>query len=131
LEASLSSILGEACPESCTADCPNMDLRGRCILFVGGHPSQCSHFRHLVEQYNGRFIHHDGGREDGHFKLGSNLSQADAVLCPLDAISHDAMNWIKQHCEYNSKQLVMMPRSSLSAFVKGLKDVRGRQFPAL
>jgi hypothetical protein len=122
LEASLSSLLGEACQESCT-DCPNMDLCGRCILFVGGRPSQSSHFRHLVEQYNGRFIHHDGVREDGHFKLGSNLSQADAVFCPLDAISHDAMNWIKRHCEYNSKQLVMMPRSSLSAFVKGLNDV--------
>jgi len=118
LEQHLSTL---TCPESCDPNCPN--LCGRCILFVGGRPSQCSHFRHLVEQYNGRFIHHDGVREDGHSKLGANLSQADAIFCPLDAISHDAMNWIKRHCEHNTKQLVMMPHSSLSAFVKGLNEV--------
>jgi len=125
LEAILSRLLTANCPESCTMDqnCPNMDFCGRCILLVGGRTGLCNHFRHLVEQYNGHFIYHDGGREDGSFKLGSTLSQADAVLCPLDCISHEAMNRIKRHCECNTKQLVMMPRASLSAFVKGLNEV--------
>lgn len=125
LEASLSRLLTANCPESCTMDanCPNMDLCGRCILFVGGRTGLCNHFRHLVEQYNGHFIYHDGGREDSSFKLDSTLSQADAVLCPLDCISHKAMNRIKRHCAHNIKQLVMMPRASLSAFVKGLNEV--------
>jgi len=125
LETSLSRLLNANCPESCTIDesCPNRDLCGRCILLVGGYTGLCKHFRHLVEQYNGHFIYHDGGREDGSFKLGSTLSQADAVLCPLDCISHEAMNRIKHHCEHNTKQLVMMPHASLSAFVKGLNEV--------
>jgi hypothetical protein len=125
LEASLGRFLNSTCPDSCTMEenCPNMDLNGRCILFVGGRTRLCSHFRNLVEQYNGHFIHHDGGQEDGTFKLGSTLSQADAVLCPLDCISHEAMDRIKSHCKHNTKKLVMMPRASLSAFVKGLNEV--------
>jgi len=127
LELSLSRVLSADCSKSCSVDqkksCTNTDLCGRCILFVGGRTAQSKHFRHLVEQYNGRFIYHDGGRDDGSFRLGSILSQADAVLCPLDCISHDAMNKIKRYCEHNTKQLVMMPRSSLSAFVKGLNEV--------
>lgn len=125
LEATLSNLLGMECPESRTEskDCPNKDLCGRCILLVGGRTSLSRHFSHLVEEYNGHFIHHDGGREEGHFKLESTLSKADAVLCPLDCISHEAMNKIKRYCSNNTKQLVMMPRASLSAFVNGLNEV--------
>ena len=119
LEASLSNL----CSDTCTQDCPNKDLCGRYILFVGGRTNLCRHFDSMVKQYNGNFIYHDGGREDGDFKLESNLAKADAILCPLDCISHEAMNKIKRYCENNTKELVMMPRASLSAFVNGLNQV--------
>jgi hypothetical protein len=122
LETSLSHLLNTKCSEcSECKNCPN--LCGRSILFVGGRKNMSRHFNHLVEQYNGNFIYHDGGREESHFKLESNLCQADAVLCPLDCISHDAMNKVKRYCKHNAKQLVMMPRASLSAFVNGLNEV--------
>jgi hypothetical protein len=120
LEAYLAYLLSESCT---TENCPNKDLCGRRILFVGGRASQCEHFRRLVEQYNGYFLYHDGGREESHSKLESTLCQADAVLCPLDCISHDAMSRVKRYCEHNLKPLVMMPHASLSAFVKGLTEV--------
>jgi len=122
LETSLSHLLNTECSECLGCkNCPN--LCGRCILFVGGRKGISRHFNHLVEQYNGHFIYHDGGREESHFKLESNLCQADAVLCPLDCISHEAMNKVKRYCKHNAKQLVMMPRASLSAFVNGLNEV--------
>ncbi len=107
------------------ASCPNSnpDLCGRCVLYIGGRSSQYSHFRQLVEQQNGTFIHHDGGREDGHQKLASIVSKADVVLCPLDCVSHNAMNAVKRHCQNNTKQLVFIPHASLSAFSKGLDEV--------
>ncbi len=127
LEASLSRLLSQNYQGTCGANgsqaCPNTDLCGRCILYVGGKTGQCAHFRALVERHNGRFIHHDGGREDGRLRLGSILSQADAVLCPLDCVSHDAVNRVKRFCERHTKPLVLLPRSSLSAFAWGLNEV--------
>ena len=126
LENTLSAFLGnqQDGAENC-ASCPNSnpDLCGRCVLYIGGRSGQYSHFRQLVEQQNGTFIHHDGGREDGHQKLASIVSKADVVLCPLDCVSHTAMNVVKRHCQNNTKQLVFIPHASLSAFSKGLGEV--------
>ena len=125
MEAALDKILSpdcQACEEQdrCAS---NKDLCGRCILYVGGRTRQCARFRVLVEQQNGRFIHHDGGLHDGPSRLNSILPQADIVLCPLDCVSHDAANRVKQFCKYNGKKLILLPRSSLAAFVQGLNDI--------
>ncbi len=127
LEQSLERLLAGDCPAPCMAGegggCPHLDLCGRRILYVGGRQAQCTHFRALVERLNGEFIHHDGGREDGRLRLGSVLPRADAVFCPLDCISHDAMNRVKRFCERHAKRLVLLPRASLSAFARGLEEV--------
>lgn len=127
LELNLANLLEPDCGETCGLDGQEqgnkLDLCGRCILYVGGRSKQCHHFRRLTEQYNGRFIHHDGGLEDGDQRLSSILSQADTVMCPLDCISHDAMNKVKRHCHNTTKPLVVLPHSSLSAFTKGLSDI--------
>lgn len=101
----------------------DINLCGQCVLFVGGRSGQCSHFRDLVESNNGRFLHHDGGREDSPQRLGSILPQADVVLCPIDCVSHDAVHRIKRFCSDHAKQLVFMQRASLSAFTQSLKQV--------
>ncbi len=100
--------------------CHKIDLAGRCILYVGGRNRLCTHFRTLVEQQNGRFIHHDGGREENPQRLDALLSHVDAVLCPMDCISHDAVNRIKRNCKRNGKHFSLLPHASLSAFTKGV-----------
>jgi len=100
-----------------------IDLCGQCILYVGGRSNLCTHYRAFVEMVNGEFIHHDGGREESSDRLNSTLSQADIIVCPLDCVSHKAVHAIKKHCEVNTKPLVYMPRSSMSAFTKALSDV--------
>ncbi|VAW83694.1 hypothetical protein MNBD_GAMMA16-1199 [hydrothermal vent metagenome] len=99
-----------------------IDLFGHCILYVGGRNRLCAHFRTLVEQQNGRFIHHDGGREESPHRLDSLLSQVDAVLCPLDCVSHDAVHRIKRDCKRYGKHLTLLSQSSLSAFAKGVHE---------
>ena len=111
---------------SCAQDTQSdalFDLCGRCVLVVGGRTGQCEHFRKLVEQHNGRFIHHDGGREHSRQQLAITLQQADAVFCPLDNISHDAINRVKRYCKHTTKRVVFMPRSSLSSFAESLRQV--------
>jgi len=100
--------------------CQKIDLAGRCILYVGGRNRLCTHFRTLVEQQNGRFIHHDGGREENPQRLDALLSHVDAVLCPMDCISHDAVSRIKRNCKRNGKHFSLLPHASLSAFTKGV-----------
>jgi hypothetical protein len=125
LEATLEGLLPSDCStctdrEGCFTD---INLSGRCILYVGGRARQCGRFRALVERQNGRFIHHDGGLHDGRLRLGSILPQADVVLCPLDCVSHDAASRVKQFCKRHGKRLVLLPRSSLAAFTRGLNEL--------
>ncbi len=100
-----------------------VNLCGRCILYVGGRDRLCARFRQLVEGNNGRFLHHDGGLHEGRLRLGSLLPQADAVLCPLDCVSHDASKRIRQFCKRHGKKLVLLPRCSLAAFARGLSEL--------
>jgi hypothetical protein len=126
LEATLEKILTPDCSHCSTQEaCLNesINLAGRCILYVGGRNRLCAHFRALVERQNGQFIHHDGGLQDGRLHLASILPQADAVLCPLDCVSHDAVRRVKRFCHRYSTPLILLHRDSLSAFVKGLAEV--------
>ncbi|VAX11200.1 Membrane protein involved in colicin uptake [hydrothermal vent metagenome] len=125
LEVTLEKLLLPDCTQCengsfCNRD---IDLCGRCILYVGGRNRLCAHFRALVERQNGCFIHHDGGQEESSHRLESLLSGADAVLCPLDCVSHDAVHRIKRDCKRQGKRLLLLPKSSLSSFTKGLHEL--------
>lgn len=127
LESTLERLLSPRSENDADATvCASPDLVGRCVLYVGGRHGQCMHFRELVERRNGRFIYHDGGREDARAQLWDVVRQADAVLCPLDCVSHDAVHRIKRFCERNTKPLVLLPRASLAAFNCGLNTVASR-----
>lgn len=123
LERLLESPGADIDDADATVDATSADLVGRCVLYVGGRQSLCAHFRELVERRNGRFIYHDGGREDARAQLWDVVQQADAVFCPLDCVSHDAVHRIKRFCERNTKPLVLLPRASLAAFNRGLNAV--------
>ncbi|MFP3874263.1 MAG: DUF2325 domain-containing protein [Thiohalophilus sp.] len=125
LENTLERLVTPECGpcEDHTHCTTTIDLCGRCILYVGGRSRQCANFRSLVERHNGRFIHHDGGLDDGKLRLQSILSQADTVLCPLDCVSHDAAQRVKYHCKRFDKRLVFLRQSSLAAFNRALNEL--------
>jgi hypothetical protein len=125
LENTLQQVLTPDCDHceksgNCSKD---LDLCNRRVLFVGGRNRQCARFRALVEQRNGEFIHHDGGLEESRQRLAILLARADMVLCPLDCISHDAMNRIKRDCKRSGTPFQILPQSSLAAFTRGLQEV--------
>ncbi len=129
VEQTLKNLLSEHSVDSKNNDdrSGDIDLCNRCILFVGGRNRQCAHFRTLVEQLNGRFLHHDGGLEESPQRLTSLVARSDAVLCPLDCISHDAMNRIKRDCKHQGKPLQFLRQSSLATFTHGLHLVATEQ----
>jgi hypothetical protein len=122
LERFTQSLTRE-CVQDCTADCPRFDLCHRRILYVGGRPGLGPHLRQLVEQANGEFLYHDGGREEADGALAALLPGADAVLCPVDCVSHSAMQRIKRICKQQAKPFLVLRSASLSAFVRGLQQL--------
>jgi len=105
------------------AACPAMDLCGRRIIYVGGGARLMPHLQALVERANGIFIHHDGGVEENSKRLGDVLARGDAVLCPVDCVSHGACQTAKRVCKQRSKAFVPLRRSGLSSFVNGLRTI--------
>jgi hypothetical protein len=100
-----------------------IDLCGKRILYVGGRSTLTPHLRSLVEAHNGRFDHHDGGKEDNRAGLHCTLMGADMVFCPVDCISHDACRRVKRHCRQQAKQFIPLRSSGLSTFAAGLRRV--------
>jgi hypothetical protein len=111
-------------------DCPEKRLSenslcGRAILYVGGHSHLVQHYRKLVENKGGTFLYHDGGQQDNPRRLSALLLQADAVCCPLDCVSHDAMLRIKRDCRHTQIKQHLMRSAGLSSFARVLGYLAG------
>ena len=102
---------------------PLLDLGGRRIAYLGGRAGLIGHFRALIRRSNGELIHHDGGVDDSAGRLGRILGQADAVLCPVDCVSHGACLRAKRFCKRAAKPFVPLRSAGLSSFVGGLRLV--------
>lgn len=117
----------ERCAPNCDAlaagDCPGPDLCGRRILYVGGRERQLAHFRALVARRNGELLHHDGGRHESSAHLDALIRSADAVLCPIECVSHDACRRIKRLCKRERKPFVPLRSASLTGFADGLRTI--------
>lgn len=113
----------ESCLDQNTEHCPGPDLCGQKVLYVGGQRKMIPHYKRLVENHGGRFIHHDGGKEVARAMLPKMLATADVVLCPVDCVSHDACICVKKICKQYQKPFVLMRSSGLSSLVKGIGDI--------
>jgi hypothetical protein len=111
------------CEKAGTPDCPGPDLCGKRILYVGGRHNLVQHYRQVVEHRGGEFIHHDGGVEQTRQVLPKMLSGVDAVLCPVDCVSHDACQCVKEVCKYTMKPCMFLRSSGLSSLVKSLMEL--------
>jgi hypothetical protein len=80
------------------ADIRAVPATGLTFLYVGGRPSQVGRLRRLAERAGAVFLYHDGGLEEREGLLPGLVSRADAVLFPVDCISHTAMLLVKRLC---------------------------------
>ncbi|NLZ17165.1 MAG: DUF2325 domain-containing protein [Desulfobulbaceae bacterium] len=112
-----------SCEQCGTDACPGVNLCGKTVLYVGGHHKMVPHYRRVVEEAGGSFLHHDGGVESARSLLPSMLSSADAVMCPIDCVSHDACVCVKKMCKRLSKPCVLMRSSGLSSLARGLDEL--------
>ena len=106
------------------AHVPKCNLFGKCILYIGGRESNICRMCDLVGKMNGRLIHHDGGREDSLAKLQGAISSADAVIFPVDCVSHSSALEAKKLCKKMVKPFMPIRSSSLSSLVTGLAEFK-------
>lgn len=124
LRLTASTDATSSLPSNQTATlCPQSSLpcENRCLLYVGGRVRLCRYYRALAEQNGWSFIHHDGGLEAGLSRLAAVLTRADTVICPVDCVSHGAMQRVRHFCKQSPTQLVLLRSASLSAFAKALE----------
>jgi Uncharacterized protein conserved in bacteria (DUF2325) len=112
LEATLSVEQGDGPP-------PRLDLT---LLYIGGQPARIGHLRALAEEAGAAFLYHDGGVEERGGLLPGLVSRADAVLFPVDCVSHAAMLRVKRLCRQAGKKFVPLRSAGLTPFCAALKD---------
>lgn len=101
---------------------PNIDLKGRRILYVGGR-NRSPHVRRIIEERNGAFDYHDGGMEESIDRLDRLLRRADAVLFPVKYVSHSALGKVKSLCRSLDKPYFPLRCSGLDSIVSALSNV--------
>ena len=126
LQAELSSVNSfiQGSIANSASNVPKCNLFGKCILYIGGRESNICRMCDLVGKMNGRLIHHDGGREDSLAKLQGAISSADAVIFPVDCVSHSSALEAKKMCKKMLKPFMPIRSSSLSSLVTGLAEFK-------
>lgn len=90
------------------------DLGGKCVLCVGGRTAAVDNCRQLIEIRGGRFMHHDGGREESLHRIDAAVAAADLVICQAGCISHSAYWRVKEQCKRTGKRCLYIKTTGIS-----------------
>ncbi|GAB6124742.1 DUF2325 domain-containing protein [Humidesulfovibrio idahonensis] len=112
---------GGACDDPAACPCPH--LRGKCVLYVGGRSGLKGQYKMLGERFGCELLHHDGGLEQSPQHLQQMLTRADAVVCPVDCVSHDACALVKRLCRSSMKPVLFARSSGLSSLASSLAQL--------
>jgi hypothetical protein len=111
-------------PQGADADSPvplPATLKGARLLYVGGRQGHIHRIRTFVEQAQAKFLHHDGGVEERKGLLAGSVSRADALLFPVDCVSHDTVAVLKRLCRQTGKLYLPLRSTSLTSFIAALR----------
>lgn len=103
-----------------------VSLLGKSVLCVGGRSGAINSYREVVEQQGGRFMHHDGGREESLHRIDGVLAAADIVICQVGCISHNAYWRVKEQCKRTGKPCMFVRNSGLSSFGRIINEASGQ-----
>jgi hypothetical protein len=101
---------------------PVWRLSNLTLLYVGGRQAQIAHLRMLAVRAGATLLHHDGGIEERSGLLQGQISRADAVLFPVDCISHAAMSLLKRLCRQSGKPFLPLRGPGLAPFCAALSS---------
>lgn len=100
--------------------CEESGIGGRCVLCVGGRAALYPEYRRVVEASGGKLVIYRNMPQGPGHHLPVLLDHADMVVCPLDCVNHTAFFTVKRYCRRSGKPCVLLDRSNLSTFRKGI-----------
>ncbi len=95
---------------------PKGYLSGKTLLYVGGRTHQVPKLRKLAEEQGADLLHHDGGLAESSQSLKALAARADAILFPVDCVSHAAASKVKRICKQLGKSYFPLRRSGPVSF---------------
>lgn len=102
-----------------------LELSEKCVLCVGGCARLYPEYRRLIEAAGGCLWIYRGNQRKDSKRLPSLLTHADMVLCPIDCVNHEAYLTVRQYCKESGKPCVLLQRSNVPTFRKGIKTLIG------
>lgn len=122
--ASLDDGCAGPCADAACGQCSGCPrLSGKCVLYVGGRCNLTPHYKALAGRYGCELLYHDGGQEQSPQHLHQLLSKADAVICPVSCVSHEACTTVKRACKGALKPLVLPSSSGLGGLARSLEEL--------
>ena len=118
LEGGLAAALAQE-----TAASPAPVLNAHRLLYVGGRLAQVAQIRAAASRLGAELLHHDGGIEDSAGLLPGLIGRADAVLFPVDCVSHAAVAMVKQLCRQGEKPYWPLRSTGVGAFLAAVQRI--------
>jgi hypothetical protein len=102
---------------------PPADLAGTRILYVGGRNAVVPHLHSVAAAYAAELLHHDGGVEDSMHRIVEMVERCDAVICPVDCVSHGACRLAKSSCMRLNRVFLPVQTASRACFERALMSL--------
>lgn len=102
-----------------------LELSEKCVLCVGGYARLYPEYRRLIEAAGGCLWIYRGNQKRDSKRLPALLTHADMVLCPIDCVNHETYFTVRQYCKVSGKPCVLLQRSNVPTFRKGIKTLIG------
>lgn len=90
------------------------------VLYLGGRSGGIGQLKHVAEEANFEFLHHDGGQEEAFARIGGLVSQCQVVFCPVTCISHRACLHAKDLCRRQNKKFIPLRSTGVASFEQAL-----------
>ena len=93
------------------------------VLYIGGRTAIVPHLRTAAAARVAAFFHHDGGIEDSLHRIEEMIAGCDAVVCPVDCVSHGACRMAKAICQRLNRRFLPISTASRSGFERALDQL--------
>ncbi len=114
------------CPGAEACDETVQTSIARRILYVGGRSGAIDNLRRVAARMGAELVHHDGGEEHALVRIDGMIEGCDAVVCPIDCVSHSACLRAKVLCRKFAKPFVPLRSAGATSFERAVQSLTAR-----
>jgi hypothetical protein len=115
-----------ACPGAEACDETVRTSIARRILYVGGRSGAIENLRRVAARMGAELMHHDGGEEHALVRIDGMIEGCDAVVCPIDCVSHSACLRAKVLCRKFAKPFLPLRSAGATSFERAVMSLTAR-----